>query len=722
MRSPQAEKFSSFLLTSERELSDEITQKISINGTILINIYFLFQLNLFSGSFTSYHIRLSIAVLLSLFIAVTLVKRTNKNSPLLLNSAVLLLAPIYIDQQIQQPWISYGLLTAIAAITATFFQNRALFLATLLSVPLIQYAVATLGLKGVTDSKDLLLLNSYFSSIWLIVAGLGIYLVRITYNRYCEQIDEQLLELQDNLIEESKRRSELNLRDYQNISLHGTILNTLISYSQMNRPNINKQLSLDLSKDLKNIESSEVAKNNSVPFKKLLEDNLKYDGIQIKLIMDSQLLLPNQLVESALEIVREITLNIKKHTSSKSINIFVTNNLSFLEIKLEEVLPLKLANHEMDQKLIAANNSKTLVRLTNTTGVDIKLASNTNRDKLIYTVKLYTSEIPTNILSSIAKLRVAALSRNVELLTAVSVAYSYIAIIGFFIIQIPTYILITLLVSTVALTIELLKKNKSRWLPVISQLILLTVIPYSISTNESCQNLLYTPWLFNAVIGAVLYGIAVVKNPFLKWLPALIFIVENLLTKFTFPKECQNLLDGSTPGFVFILIFGFLMARLRKRNIALDDQLTQSLNSQVESSIAISTKIDLERSRIIEELRLFTRNLPSAAISGEQLAEKISYLIQKIRVFLICSEYFSSPLIQEIYRIAIARLNSGSAIKVSIYTSQLSEAHNLDFELLNELDLKSRSKGAEIVISENDFLTLEYLVEGETIASFKITN
>jgi hypothetical protein len=279
-----------------------------------------------------------------------------------------------------------------------------------------------------------------------------------------------------------------------------------------------------------------------------------------------------------------------------------------------------------------------------------------------------------------------------------------------------------LTVSTVALTIELLKKNKSRWLPVISQLILLTVIPYSISINESCQNLLYTPWLFNAVIGAVLYGIAVVKNPFLKWLPALIFIAENLLTKFTFPKECQNLLDGSTPGFLFILVFGFLMARLRKRNIALDDQLTQSLNFQVESSITISTKIDLERSRIVEELRLFTKNLASTTISDDQLAKKISYLIQKIRVFLICSEYFSSPLIQEIYRIAIARLNSGSAIKVSIYTSQLSEAHSIDFELLNELDLKSRSKSAEIVISESNFLALEYSVEGETIASFKITN
>ncbi len=722
MRSHQAEKFSSLLLTSERELSDEITQKISINGTILINIYFLIQLNLFSGNFTSYHLRLSIAVLLSLFIAITLVKRTNKNSPLLLNSAVLLLVPIYIDQQIQQPWISYGLLTAIAAITATTFQNKALFLATLLSAPFIQYTVASLGLKGVTDNKDLLLLNSYFSSIWLIVAGLGIYLARITYNRYCEQIDEQLLELQDNLIEESKRRSELNLRDYQNISLHGTILNTLISYSQMNRPNINNQLSVDLAKDLKNIESSELAKNNSVSFKKLLEDNLKYEGIQINLVMDSQLLLSNQLVESALEIVREITLNIKKHTTSKSVNIFVTNNLSFLEIKLEEVLPLKLAINEMDQKLIAANNSRTLVRLTNTTGVEIKLASNASRDKLIYTVKFYTSEIPTNILSSIAKLRVSSLSRNVDLLTAVSVAYSYIAIIGFFIIQIPTYILITLIVSTVALTIELLKKNKSLWLPVVSQLILLTVIPYSISTNESCQNLLYTPWLFNAVIGAVLYGIAVLKNPFLKWLPALIFIAENLLTKFTFPKECQNLLDGSTPGFVFILVFGFLMARLRRRNIALDDQLTQSLNSQVESSIEISTKIDLERSRIIEELRLFTKKLSSAAISDDQLAKNISYLIQKIRVFLICSEYFSSPLIQEIYRIAITRLNAGSAMKVSIYTSQLSEAHNLDLELLNELDLQSRGKSAEILISENDFLTLEYLVEGETVATFKITS
>jgi len=721
MRSPQAERFSSFLLTSERELSDEITQKISINGTIFINIYYLIQLNLLSGSFTSYHLLLSAVILVSLLLAVTLVKRTDKNSPLLLNTAVLLLAPLYIDQQIQKPWISYGLLTAIAVITATTFQNRALFLATLLFAPLIQYAVATLDLKGVSDSKDILLLNSYFSSIWLIIAGLGIYLVRITYNRYCDQIDEQLLELQDNLIEESKRKSELNLRDYQNISLHGTILNTLISYYQIKRSDPGKSLSSDLSRDLKNIESSEQAKNNSVPFKKLLEDNIKYEGIQIKLNLDSKLLLPNQIVESALEIVREITLNIKKHTTSKSINIFVTSNLGFLEIRLEEELPLKLANHELDQKLIAANNSKTLIRLTSTTGVEVKLSGNPNRDKLIYTIKLYTSEIPANILSSIAKLRSAALSRNVELLTAVSVAYSYIAIIGFFIIQIPTYILITLMVSTIALTIELLKKNKSRWLPVFSQLILLTLIPYAISTNDSCQNLLYTPWLFNAVIGAVLYGIAVIRNPFLKWLPAIIFIVENLLTKFTFPKECQNLLDGSTPGFVFILVFGFLMARLRKRNIALDDQLAQSLNSQVENSKDVSTKIDFERANIIEELRLFTRNLPTAAISDEQLTKKISYLIHKIRVFLICSEYFSSPLIQEIYRFSLARLEAGSSIRVSIYTSELSDAYALDFELLKELDLKSRDQQVEIVISNNNRLILEYLVEGESLASFNIT-
>lgn len=204
MRSLQAEKFSSFLLTSERDLADEVTQKISVNGTIIINIYFLIELNLFSGTFTSYHLILSCIVLISLLLAVALVKRTARNSPLLLNTLVLLLAPVYIDQQIDKQWISYGLLTAIAVLTSTTFQNRALFIATLLITPLIQYTVAKLDLTGVSDSKDLLLLNSYFSSIWLIIAGLGVYLARMTYENYCTQIDEQLFSLQDQLVEESK--------------------------------------------------------------------------------------------------------------------------------------------------------------------------------------------------------------------------------------------------------------------------------------------------------------------------------------------------------------------------------------------------------------------------------------------------------------------------------------------------------------------------------------
>lgn len=722
MSSLQAEKFTSFLLTSERDLADEVTQKISINGTIIINVYFLIQLNLFSGSFTLYHLILSGVVLISLLLAVVLVKRTAKNSPLLLNTLVLLLAPVYIDQQIEKQWISYGLLAAIAVLTSTTFQNRALFIATLLIAPLIQYIIAKLDLTGVSDSKDLLLLNSYFSSIWLIIAGIGVYLARITYENYCTQIDEQLFSLQDQLVEESKWKSELNLRDHQNISLHGTILNTLISYNQLKGRDIKKPLAIDLSKDLANIDSSAQAKNNSVPFKRLLEDNIKYEGIQIQLHLDPQLVLPNQIVESAIEIAREITLNIKKHTTSNAVNIYVINNSTSLDIRIEEVLPKILSRNELDQKLIGANSSKTLIRLTNKTGIEVKLSNNLNQDKLIYSIKLYISEAPVNSLNSIAKLRSASLSRNIELLTAVSIVYSYIAIIGFFIIEVPAYILIALIVSTIALTIELLRKNKSRWLPIFSQLILLTLIPYVISTNDTCQNLLYTPWLFNAVFGAVLYGIAVVKNPFLKWLPAVIFIAENSLTKLSFPKECQNLLDGSTPGFIFILVFGLLMARLRNRNISLDDQLTKSLNSQVENSKEVSEKVDNERTNLVEELRLFTKNLSSNTQNDEYVSQRITYLIQKIRVFLICSEFFSSPLIQEIYKFSLARLESGSPIKVSIYATELNEAYNLDFELLKELDQNSKDKPVEIVIANNNRFTLEYLVEGESIASFNITN
>lgn len=678
-------------------------------------------MNFLSGSLTLLHLLLSGLLVISLLLSIFLVKKTEKNSLLLLNSMTLLIVPIYIDPLVDKPWISYGLLTAITVFTATTFQNRSLFLTILLITPFIQYFVATLNLNGVSDSKDLLLLNSYFSSIWLIVAGLGVYLARITYENYCTQMDDRLFALQDQLVEESRRKSELNLRDHQNISLHGTILNTLISYSHLKQSDISAKLAQDLEKDLINIESSIMAKNSSVPFIELLRENLKYEELEIELDLDPKFILPSEIIESALEIIREITLNIKKHTNSKLVRIKASNQSNFFEIRVEEYLPASLSDHELDQRLIGANSSKTLIRLTNKTGVEVILSNNTNQDLMIYSIKLYTSNQPINILNSIAELRRASLSRNVELLTAVSLVYSYIAIVGFVFIQIPLYISVAIAISTIALSIELFKKIKSGWLPIFSQLLLLTVLPYAILFHNECRDLLYTPWVFNAVLGAVLYGVAVIKNPFLKWMPALIFIGENYLTKLTFPKECQNLLDGSTPGFLFILAFGVLMARLRNRNIALDQSLEKSLNNQVENSKEVSEIVDFERSKIIEDLKLFTRNLTSLRLSDEHLSKKISFLIQKIRVFLICSEYFSYPLVQDIYKFSLDRIESESPTKVSIYTSDLDRAYNLDLELLKNIGQENKDRLLELVISNQNRLTIECFVDGDSVALLNIT-
>jgi hypothetical protein len=398
------------------------------------------------------------------------------------------------------------------------------------------------------------------------------------------------------------------------------------------------------------------------------------------------------------------------------------DDINKLKINVCEVLNKVLPYAEMDSKLAAVNSSKTLTRLTNSSKVNIKISGNAAKQRVFYDIEVLKSSKPQDVLKKIETLREASLLKNVQLLSLVSVIYSYLAIIGFLFVSVPLYIIFALTLSALLLTYELVRSKKSYWRPIVSQVLLMTLIPYVIFTNETCQNLLYTPWLFNAMVGSVLYGVAVLKNPFFKWIPALIFIAENTRTRWVFPEECKTLLDGSTPGFIFILIFGFLMARLRQRNTALDESLEESLQFQIEQAKSVELLINSKRNSLIEELKLFSKNLQASSISQEQLRIKISLLTQKIRVFLICSEHFSSTLIQSLFQFANTRIDGGSSTSISIYASQLSDHYAFDFALLNDLNLQSQGKDVEILITDNEKLELTYLVNGEAVATFVLTN
>lgn len=717
------DQFGTYLLTSEVDLSKEVTERLIVNGSIAINIFYLSQLFLLSGATNLSLLVSTVCLIATLSVAIWLIKTRRQLKYILINTVTLAAIPIFIDQYVKTPWISYGLIIVILVLISVGIDNKALFIALLLSATSLQYVAAKIGLKGITDTKDLLLLNSYFSTLWVLTAGIGVYLARIMYLKYCQQIDEQLFELQDKFYEQSKFNSEINVKDHRNITLHGTVLNTLISYSNQSLlKKSTKDLANDLQEDIKKIHFYEKSSKSATPLLNLLSEGLNTLGLKINLVVEKELVIAQKDSNSILEIIREIILNTKKHTNSDQITISVTENANGLKVVIEEILKSQISYSAMTEKIAAASSSKTLARLTLPVGIDLNIKSSPELNKLTYAFEISGSQKPQQILQNISKLRGVSLSKNIELLTLVSIFYSVLAIVGFFLVNVPGYILATLLVAHILLTIELFSKNKRIWRPGSALILLLTLIPYVIASGSECENLLYTPWLFNAIFGCVLYGIAVLKNPILKSLPAVIFIVENYAARFAFPEQCKTLLDGSTPGFLFILLFGYSLAKLRTRNIKVDSDLRISLENQIEYSKIVADSIQVERNKIIGELKLFVEKIASSPDLTQQLKSEISIFIQKIRVFLICSEFYSSTFIQNLYKFGIDRLSKGSAFKISIYASQINDNYAFDLNLLEELNSASLGKSVEIIISEGEMMTLQYLVDGEELVQFNLSN
>jgi len=222
--------FSSRILVSEREIATNLANQLTRNGSIAIAIYFISQLYLAAGPIDSViHITAVIATVFTLT-GYFLSNRFDRNWIILLSNSMLLCIPILIDPYIEKAWISYGFLLAVFIFSAALQANIVSASIILIFSLAWQYVVASFNLTGIIDNQDILLLGTYFSTTWLFVFGVGLIIARYSYFRYCDQIDEQLLNIQSSLSEQAKSLSQLNLKDYRNIVIHGTVLNTLISF------------------------------------------------------------------------------------------------------------------------------------------------------------------------------------------------------------------------------------------------------------------------------------------------------------------------------------------------------------------------------------------------------------------------------------------------------------------------------------------------------------
>lgn len=274
MSNTSVEGFSSTFLVSEQDLASEVTKKLLSNGSIVINIYIAFLLLLGSGVITEYHLLGVSSLFATLVLSIWTSTRFRNNSYYLINQILILTLPLLIEPYVTKSWISYGLLIAIFVIFAATYDRNLVFIFCLLTAPIIQFLVASKGLIGVIDNQDLLLLNSFFSTTWVVIAGIGVRVARLLYLNYCQQIDKELFNLQDRIYDSEIRQSSLNLKDHINLAIHGTLLNTLISYNQMsNKVKKQKELAKDIENDLAKIKSlsdSEAENNFESQVKQLL--------------------------------------------------------------------------------------------------------------------------------------------------------------------------------------------------------------------------------------------------------------------------------------------------------------------------------------------------------------------------------------------------------------------------------------------------------------------
>jgi hypothetical protein len=141
----------------------------------------------------------------------------------------LLAVPIYFAGESPAPWISYGFIVISTIVYAASLRNNYLAALVMYVLIVLQYVVAQKNYPSISDNVDINLLHSYFSIVWAAVVGAGALILKSSYLDYSNRIEQNITRIHEFQVEERLKTSQLNLRDFENSQLHGTVLNTLIA-------------------------------------------------------------------------------------------------------------------------------------------------------------------------------------------------------------------------------------------------------------------------------------------------------------------------------------------------------------------------------------------------------------------------------------------------------------------------------------------------------------
>jgi hypothetical protein len=616
--------------------------------------------------------------------------------------------PILVGEKAVAPWISIGLIAATGALTSMIFKSFALSVLYVVVCCMIQLYIANLKLAGVSDSTDTLLLGGYFSTIWVLLLGIGSTLLVRNYLNYAKKMDETFGEISEEYWERSQSISRINLKDYLNLKLHGTILNTLIVAQKMPGIASKEAISRQLKEEILQLEQHEEEITKQLPLNEIIPNQVNFGRLKVAINHSPELDLRTLELDLIIELIREVALNINRHTDSDHITITIgTKDDKEILLTILEELTKVTSEQELESRASAAMASKSLMRLSKYRNATYSVNSYPT-GALLHLIHIEVVNQDLDILSRAKKIRAESLSVFVRNLSLIPSAFAVLAIPGFILLDV-SLVVILILVSTVAMHLLLLRESRANLaIRFVAAFLPLTIFPYTYLNLDGCANLYSLPWVVNAFLGALLFGAYSSTSLYARWLPGFLMVLCCGATFFVLPKECSTLLNGTTPGIFIVLIMARYLMSFRNRNFKLDLDLDRNLKALSLANAVTWERISGARIKVISKVRHFAEEKSSPNGSSE-----IGRLINYLRCYLLCSEKFDKDFYSDFFDWISDRYERGLDTSLEIYEYEgLSLTSTLKFqEIFKFVDDICPDSNMHILINSSNSLNIELLTE-----------
>ena len=692
----------------ERELALITIDRVTLTTLALLVILLNAQAFMSDNPITYWQFVFAFLTLISWLYGTLKVRSTGSQYVFLPLFTIFLAAPFVCQPWVTHSWTSYGLIVVatvvyVSALPSTFIAFAFIFLC------LVLQALSTqLNLRSLTDNADLSYAGNYFSSTWVLLVGTMLFVIRGKYLKFCNDIDLQLAELEEQEKVRSRNIRLLNSQDSKNLKMHGTVLNTLLVI----KGNLESGAGFDQALSRLKKETSDLEGINTPVPSRFIDQILAEattNSAQTMAVEVKEFSLPELSVSierQVLEICREMLINFGRHTSATSVEI------SLLDLKngtckliFTENSPDVMAEQWSDSQVLSALKSKTMNRLVR--GLNGEWKVERNGVQIVQNIVFTLSPFDQEPAEEIKKLRGASFDLIRGSFPLISIFYGFILLPALiYLHQLTlTNLLFTLSLTIAAIAFKLSAEHRLR-LPasLLSACLGLLVLPIAEWQITSCSELKVMPWIFNGLLAPILLVSVITSNLFLKWIPLFLFTAEATVSIGIFPKACHQILQGSTPGLILIGVSALLIGLARSRARNRDDLTSLSVRSHSAEFDLVNTQLADARRLLLKSLGKLSSKLDSQGSNRLELLERVTLEIQKIRAFLLCSEYFELHSMRILSELIGKRIDRGLPTKLSLNNSEV--FRDFDDELVQFFS---------IIFEESMFGSLEITLLGAVV-------